>query len=105
MLQDVNHSVVEHAFCEIFTSSQLLTRHQAGQILAFIIANSDVMCDLPCDVQDTIDARLGTHSSSSVDTSLPQECQYGKPGLPVESANTPLKNSSLLRAENVGKTI
>jgi hypothetical protein len=104
VLQDVNHTVVEHAFCEIFTSSQLLTCHQAGQILAFVVANSDVMCDLPCDVKDAIDARLGAHSACSVNASLPQECQCGELGLPVESADSPLKNTSLLRAENIGKS-
>jgi hypothetical protein len=105
VLQDVNHVVVERAFCEIFTSSQLLTRHQAGQMLLFVIANCDVMCDLPCDVQDAIDSRLGRHSACSMNATLPQDCRFGKPGMPVESADAPIKNDSVLLAENVGKNI
>ena len=103
VLKDVNHIAVERAFCGTFASSQLLTRHQTGQILAFVIANSDIMCDLPSDVQDVIDARLGRHSVPSINASLQNGYQLGKLSVPADFINTPLSSSSALHTENFGK--
>jgi len=98
-LQDVNNVIVERAFCDIFISSNLLTRHQIGQILAFAIANCDVMCEMPTDVQDLIAVRLGNSTSAS----LSYSCHVGKLGPVINSVDMATNNCSTLHAESVGK--
>lgn len=60
VVQDSNRAEVEKTFAPVFLRSKLLAPHQLGQLFVFMIANVSQLWQLPDDVVDLIELRVGS---------------------------------------------